>query len=124
MREQLDIGEDAVRMGCDLVGKRLQNAGDLLLLASAELLEVVAQLHHEHRLDEQRGPRSALVVYQARHIGAALRLHGDAVAVAPHGDDAVLQILGKAGGADHLAETVAHALVGAADLPADLMQLR
>ena len=63
-------------------------------------------------------------MHKTGHVGAAFGLYGNAVAVAPHGDNAVLQILGKAGGADHLAEAVAHALVGAADLPADLMQFR
>ena len=60
---------------------------------------------------------------QTGHIGPAFGLHRDAVAVAPHGDDAVLQIFGKAGGADHLVQLVPHTLVGAANLPPDLIKI-
>ena len=38
MREQLDIGKDALCMRRDLVGQRLQNTGNFLLLPRAELL--------------------------------------------------------------------------------------
>ena len=61
---------------------------------------------------------------QTGHVGPALGLHRDAVAVAPHGDDAVLQIFGKAGGADHLVQLVPHPLVRAANLPPNLVKLR
>ena len=38
MREHLDIGKDALCMRRDLVGQRLQNTGNFLLLPRAELL--------------------------------------------------------------------------------------
>ncbi len=124
MGKQFNVEEHAFRMRRDLIGQGLKNARDLLLLACAKLLEVVAQLHNEHGLDKQRGPGGALVVHKAGHVGAALCLNGNAVAVAAHGDDAILKVFGKAGGTDHLVKLFAHALVGAADLAADLKQLR
>ena len=124
MVQDVDIAAQRIRVRCKLPGQRLQNAGDLLLFAGAQLFEVIAHFHHSNRLHKQRCACGALVMHDAGHIGAALCLDGDAVAIPAHCNDGVLQKLGVAAGVDHVVELIAHTLVGGTDLPADGAQLR
>ncbi len=62
-------------------------------------------------------------MHKSWYIATTFGFDGDAIAVATHGDQAILQIFGKARRADHLAKLVTHALIGGADLSADLVKI-
>jgi len=94
LRQDVQVVYDEVGVRRDLGGERGQDALDLLFLLRRPLLQVVARLHHRHRLDEQRRAACGLVVNQPGDIGAALGLDRQHIAAVALGDDGVLQILG------------------------------
>ncbi len=136
LQRQLAAGEDEVQrrhidrivLQLHQVLRRFRGEGGedlllLLLLLDHQLPQRVVQAHDRLRLDEERGARGGLVVDDARHLALVLRLDGQAVPVAAHGDDVVLQV-GRQRDIDHLLELLVDLVAGEADLPAHFAQSR
>ena len=132
---QLRLGKDEIQQGHDfLVVRQLQRmlSGqgaevgqdflDLFLFLQLQLPETVVQLHDGRRLDEIGGSGGGLVVDHAVYLRLVFRLDGNAVAVAPHGDDGVLQV-GAVGAAEHIGELGVYLVVGLDHSPPDALEL-
>ena len=122
--EQGDVVGDQRRVRRYAAGKLRQNALDFALLFGHPLLEVVANFHHGHGLDKQRGAAAGLIVHQSGHKLPAFRAHGNDIAPVAHGDDGILQIFLQAGIADISVEPLAHFVVERADVAANVVQFR
>ncbi len=99
-----------------------EDAVDLGLLLQAQAGELVVERHHAGGLEEDRHPGVRLVEHDARDLVLGAGLHRDHVAVAPDGDEPVLD---GAGVAVHEAvEPVLDALAQRVERGADLAQAR
>ena len=111
-------------LGCraDVGRKRIQNALDLVLLLGVEHAEFVVGIHHRHGLDEDGRTRGRGIVDESLELVFTFCLYGDNVTPIAHGDDVILQDFGVRT-ADIVLQGLLDAVVGLADLAADLGKL-
>ena len=131
---QVGAGKDEIQLGhvfgvvpeLHQVLSRLGRQGrqdlfNLLFFLQGKLPQGVVEADDGGGLDKKRGAGGGLVVDQARDLGLVLGLDRDAVAVAPHGDDTVLEV-GGVGRIDHFRELLVDFVAGQLDFPPDLAQ--
>ncbi len=121
--DRLEPGEDPPRLAPDLLGELDQ---DLALLLEHERLrdrEIVAEADHRLGLDEQRLPRLARVVDDARHLAAVLREHGEHVAAVADRVVGLAQVREEVVVVEQLVEPALDPPVEAAGAVAGLAQL-
>ena len=123
---EVDLGED-VDGGGDVggafahgFGEIAQDALHLSPLLQAELAPLVAHLDDLKRLQEDGGAGGGDVVDDSRYLGAHLRLDGDDVAAIAQGDDRLLEGAAVGARADELLQAMGEAVVGLADVAAEL----
>ena len=118
----LKIGFDLRGISTDQTGKTGQNAMDFRFFLTAQFSEIVVQVKNRHGLDKQRSAAGALVVNETGHLIAVLLLYGNNIAVIAYGDDIFLQILILIGIFQQVIQFFTDAVVGTADLAADIRQ--
>ena len=105
-----------------LRGKSHEDALDLLRFLRAVLQNAGVGFHNGLRLDEDGSTRRRNIVDDAADFAAVLALNRDNIAPISHGNDALLQIFGGIHVTDHALQPVADAVLGDADLFAQLVQ--
>ena len=105
-----------------LRGKSHEDALDLLRFLRAVLQNAGVGFHNSLRLDEDGSTRRRNIVDDAADFAAVLALNRDNIAPISHGNDALLQIFGGVHVTDHALQPVADAVLGDADLFAQLVQ--
>ena len=108
--------------GCHLCSESYQDALDLLRFLGAVLQNAGVGLHNGLRLHKDRGAGGRHIVDDAAHLAAVLALDRHNITAVAHGDHALLQVLGGVHVAHHAFQPVTDAVLGGADLLAQVVQ--
>ncbi|MNO86305.1 hypothetical protein D3C76_777010 [compost metagenome] len=104
-------------------GELLQDDLNFAFLTQPRFAQIVVHRHDRFGLDEQRGPRSGLIVYNPAEMGAVFRFDRDNEAVAANRNQLILQHLRHRRGADHGIKLFPDPHLSAPQLAADAGQL-
>ena len=85
--------QQRIAFPADGAGKLTQDPFDFFLFFGQIAFNIVIQVHHSHRLDEQRGSGSALVVNNTGKIRPVLLFNRNHIPVSPHGYQCILKVL-------------------------------
>ena len=92
--QHIQIQLDVLPMGCRFRGQLRQNPLDFLLLLQFQFTQCVVGINSGHGLDEKGRSAGRNVMYQTRHIVAALGFHGYHIPSVPDGDNRFPEELG------------------------------
>src|SRR5450755_4532807 len=115
-----ELNRDFERFGFmpDFGGEYAQDTLDLLALRDLQFAHAVVQFYHHHRLYKDRGTAGRLVVDDAAHMAATLRLDRNNIAIVADRDNRLLQRVAEF--TDQGAQAILQALVGPTNIKADL----
>ena len=87
-------------------------------------LDIIIEVHHSQRLDEQRSASTALVMHNAGEVHLILLLDRDNIPVAAHRHDIIHKIFLIVGVMQNAVQLLLHAVLGNLNRRAQAVELR
>ena len=104
--------------------KLTQNTLHLFMLLCKITLDIIIEVHHRQRLDEQRSASAALVMHNAGEVHLILLLDRDNITVATHRHDIIHKIFLIVGVMQNAVQLLLHAILGNLNRRAQAVELR